>query len=210
MRTRSVDLLAFAWVLLVSFSGCGGGGLPITHYYTLGVPRAVQPSEAARAADGGLIVAVESLAVDPPYDQDRVVYRKSGDSNEVGFYAFHRWASPLGRLAQSALVHGLGGTEGFETVAPMASGNDFSAVLGGRILYIEEVTGPSTQEVRIAVELELRDASDEMLWSGEFSDAENGSFDGGAQAAEAFGRLFGDVVARARRSIEASLAPSVP
>ena len=88
MRRRSAGPVATGLVSVLAAAltiGCASGGLPVTHYYTLGVPGQVKALGAGVPAVGGIRLAVESLAVATPYDQDRLVYRSSVETTEVGF-----------------------------------------------------------------------------------------------------------------------------
>ncbi len=105
-RWRLPCLLAFAALAV----GCWGR-IPPTHYYVLelrGEGHEVNPGPAA----GGLEIGVESFAVDPPYDQDRLIYRVGEGSVEIGFYHYHRWATPLSRMLPRVVAVGLRGTPG--------------------------------------------------------------------------------------------------
>ena len=68
---RSARALAVALPLAL----CGCGSVPPTHYYVL-EPQDVPRIEAFGTATArGLAIGVETFRVDPPYDQDRIVYR---------------------------------------------------------------------------------------------------------------------------------------
>lgn len=201
MRWRCTGLgltLGFAVALA---TGCASGGLPVTHYYTLGVPGRVEAVSAAEASVEGIKLAVESLAVATLYDQDRLVYRSTTEATEVGFYAYHRWAAPLGRLAQAALIDGLAGARGLSAVGAIGSGDEFDAVLGGRVVHAEEIEG-ETAGARMAVELRLRTSVGEEIWAKTLMGSEPGPFAGGKDLAGALSRVFVNLVAEARAAVE--------
>jgi uncharacterized lipoprotein YmbA len=162
------------WIVLLGLSasiiGCAGG-LPPTHYYTLRAPQELAPETPEAMPGEGLFVGVETFVVDPPYDQDRLVYRQNPGSSEVGFYAYHRWASPLGRLLSVAIADGLRGTPGIASIEPAISGGDYSARLRGRVIHLEEVDLPEAQEARMALRLTLEGSTGEILWSQTVSGA---------------------------------------
>lgn len=207
MTARSglpVLLLVLAGAVGV-LSGCGGGGLPATHYYTLGSPGELPSRTADAGGDGGLAIGVESLAVDAPYDQDRIVYRRRPDSTEVGFYNYHRWASPVGRLLQNRLVEGLRGAPGVGSIEPATSNGDYDARLGGRVLYLEHIDSPSSQEVRVSVWLELRDG-DEALWSTTVKTSSTSDLVDASDVATLLARVVNELVERARTELTAALS----
>jgi len=189
--------------LFALLAGCAGG-LPPTHYYVL-----QPPPEAPEYAAGeaGLAIGVEAFAVDPPYDQDRIVYRRGRDSSEVGFYAYHRWASPPGRLISVALAAGLRGTPGIAAIEPATSTGDYSARLRGRVIYLEALDSEDTQEARIALELELWDRNGAALWSETVSGTASGQATSGGEVAGLLRRAFANALAATRQGLAAALVP---
>ena len=105
---RPAVVVALATTLAVALSGCGGP--PATHYYLLEVTPKVEAR--STAAERGVTVGVRSFQVDPPYDQDRIVYRVGADSPEVGFYEYHRWAAPLSHMLPRLVCAAYGDVEG--------------------------------------------------------------------------------------------------
>lgn len=197
-----------ALVVLIGLGmACASRGLPATRYYTLtGSPELPTETEPI-AADGeapGWTIAVELLEVAIPYDQDRLVHRASTGSIEVGFYNYHRWAAPLGRLAQAALLDRLAGASGVASVRVAGTGSP-NAVLGGRVLHVEELAGADPR-VRVAFELELRDPAGESLWTSGFTGEERARHASGAEVAAAVARVFDSLLDEARAALEAGLA----
>ncbi len=195
--------LALLAAALASVVGCAGGALPTTHYYTLVSPAAV--SERQGAAVEGLAIGVESFEVDPPYDQDRLVFRGSREATEVGFYSYHRWASPVGRLVQSGFVEGLRGTPGVRSIESAVSTGVYDARLGGRVLYLEHIDSGGSHEVRIALELELR-GKEGPLWYGALEAEVPGEMSDASRVAGLLATAFDRLVADARRRLAAALA----
>lgn len=196
--------LAGAAAILAFQVGCGSGGLPATHYYTLGAPPEAANRPAPAGRDAGAAIGVDSFVVDPPYDQDRIVYRSSPAATEIGFYNYHRWASPLGRLIQQAMVDGVRGARGVGVVEPAGSSGDYDARLGGRVLYLEQIDGGSGRTVRVALELVLRNGSD-VLWSETLEASVGGEITDGSDAARLLGQAFAEIVDAARAGLESRL-----
>jgi len=122
------------------------------------------PSAAPR---DGLSVGVKSFRVDPPYDQDRIVYRVGDPSAEIGFYAYHRWAAPLARMLPAVVAEGLVGTVGLSTIEPVTEGRAYEAYLHGRVRVVEEVDLSSGPTIRLRTELTLRLKDGTELWNHE-------------------------------------------
>ena len=154
-------------VLLVAataaMSACAG--IPTTHYYELRLAPDRAGVVRAQANPQGLAVGVQTFQVDPPYDQDRIVYRIGENSPEIGFYAYHRWAVPLSRMLVGVAVEGLRGASGISSIEPVRPGRDYDALLEGRVLILEEVDLPAGQQVRVRVALALRLADGSEVWS---------------------------------------------
>ena len=205
-RQRSFAALLVLICTVGTQTGCGSGGLPTTHYYTLAPPPQVSGGDAVSDSSDGLTIGVESFAVNPPYDQDHLVHRESRDSSEIGFYTYHHWASPVGRLIQTALADGLRDVAGIRSIEPATSAGDYGARLGGRVLYLEHINSDASAEVRIAVELELRDTG-ETLWSASLEASATGEMDEASKVAALFARAFGQILDEARTQLAATLSP---
>lgn len=150
-------------VLLVTIASCGGR-VPPTHYYVLEPNPAEQGNPSSGSGDG-ITVGVKPFRVDPPYDQDRIVYRLRERSSEVGFYAYHRWAAPLSRMLPVVVADGLAETEGLRAIEPVVAGREYDAYLVGRVLALEEIDHRDGQDVRLRLALELRLSDGPEIWS---------------------------------------------
>ena len=104
MKLTKHGLVAF--FLLFTLWGCSKNSAPETRYYVL----QATPAEAPMASGEGLELGVETFRVDAPYDREEVVYRVGREALEVGFYAYHRWASPVGQLVAQAVAEAAGGS----------------------------------------------------------------------------------------------------
>ncbi len=183
--------------------GCGGR-IPPTHYYVLelrGEGHEVNPGPAA----GGLEIGVESFVVDPPYDQDRLVYRVGEGSVKIGFYHYHRWATPLSRMLPQVVAEGLRGTPGVGAIEPAAPTREYAATLEGRVLSLEEVDTPEGPRVLVRMQLTLRLADGTEIWT------ESLAGEGAAESEEVVGLVeelcgvLGQVLEQARAGLEQAL-----
>lgn len=161
-KRLAAGLCSAAFGLLL---GACGTSLPATHYYVLTAGPAaesvagntVTPAVGADRID----LVVETFLVDPPYDQDAVVYLGKSGSGEVGFYSYHRWASPLGRLVAVALAEGLRGAGGLGRVEPAGGqqGARPARVLRGRVVQAGELDRPTGVAARFELEVFLIETS---------------------------------------------------
>ena len=196
---------AIATVLLV---GCSQ--LPRTHYYVLEIDRAAAPGGAGGADDPGsgpapadapgasLTIGVRPFVVDPPYDQERIVYRVGERSPEVGFYAYHLWAAPLSSMLPAAVAAGLTGAAGVDAIEPSAAGRDYSMFLLGRVRAVEEIDLDDRQLVRAAIELRLVGPDGEELWTHLIEARGETRAGEVTEIVEAFGRALEEALAGAR------------
>lgn len=197
-RASRTGLLALS---LLAASCLGGGNVPRTHHYVL-----QPPPPPARTAPSGLHVGVATLEVDPPYDQDRLVYRPKRGGTEVGFYNYHRWAAPLGRLMASSLAGALTGAPGVASAEPLVSGIDYDAVLFGRVVRVEEVEFPDRSEARVALALALEGGDGEILWRGSLEGRAEGRVLDGGDAMKLVQLAFGEIVGQLRRTLGVALS----
>ena len=154
--------LAGVLLLSIGLGSLGCPGSPLTRYYLLGDgPSAVASEPAATGID----VGVRSFEVDPPYDQDRIVYRVGRGGAEVGFYAYHRWAAPLARMLPQLVATRLAGATGLRSIEPAVPGRRYDAWLSGRVLSLEEIDHDAGQDVHVRIELSLELPDGSRLWS---------------------------------------------
>ena len=199
-RARRVGITVATLLL----GACASRELPTVHYYSLSSTGA--PAAASETPSDGLRVGVERFAVDPPYDQDRLVYRPGGDSSEVGFYHYHRWASPLGRMAARAVTEGLRGTAGIADIEPAAHDGVYTARLAGRVMRLEEVDTAAAQTIHVRLRLTLSDVvSGEVLWNGTLEASREIDAESVSEVVAAAREALDDVVSQARRGIVATL-----
>lgn len=187
-----------ALALALLAAGCMGRVAP-PRYYTLALPATAEEPAAAGASEG-LVIGVETFAVEPPYDQDRLVYRRSLAATEVGFHDSHRWATSPGRLVAAALARGLGGTPGIASIEPATALGDYTARLSGRVLYLEEVGEGAASSARVGIELKLADAAGESLWTATLAASVNGG-----ERMQRMRAAFSDVLLQAQRRLAVAL-----
>lgn len=192
-----------ALLLLALTTGCAS--TPATRFYTLH-----QPGMAPQPAGDGLRVAVEEFQVDPPYDREQLVYRVGEDAPEVGFYAYHRWATPLSQMLPLHAAQQLATVPGIRSLSPAAEGTPYDVRLSGRLRMLEEVDSPAGQQVRVSLELHLRDPQGELLWSTAVSAKSSGQADNVGQVVEHMRLALDEALARAGRDLGQALATRSP
>jgi ABC-type uncharacterized transport system auxiliary subunit len=152
------------YLLVIVLAACGGK-LPETRYYQLAVPATPAKGPAGPA------IAVEPLAADAAYDDDRIVYRLT--PYRLDYYNYHRWSSPPGTMLGNYLQDALSRSGRFRAVLHDVT-DSVPVTLGGRVIAIEEVDKSKTEWIgRVAVELTLTDTlTNKVLWSQRFDETE--------------------------------------
>lgn len=183
---------------LILLGACGA--VPEVRYFTLGGPHGTVSGDPAEAsAQQGLWLGVEELTADPPYDQDRLVFRQATQPAEVGFYEFTRWAAPLGQLFQGQLVRVLQAQPGIRLAEPASTGRAYDMHLRGRILQAEEVDASDGSLVaRVRLSLQLVGADGAFVWTGEVL----GEASGRAEDGEGVMALMRQATARALADVD--------
>ncbi len=176
-----ISQVVFACLL----SACGGTATQ-TRYYQLATPSAAEPS-----ASNGSVIAVEPLVADGAYDDERIVYRV--DPVRLDYYQYHRWSTTPGAMVSSYLQQALSRSGRFRAVVRDAAA-DTAAVLGGRVVAIEEVDASKSRWLgHVSIELTLTDPkTGEILWSHPFDEREPLA----AQTPEGLARALGVAMAR--------------
>ena len=148
---------------IAAFTGCAGR-TPATRYYDLAAP-------AAGPASGGPVLALESLATDDAYDDERMVYRSS--PYRLDYYDYHRWSAPPGVMIGNYLERGLERSGRFGGVVREVT-RDSDAVLTGRVVAIEEIdVSRRAWEGHLVLELRLVDPrTGESLWTEQYEERE--------------------------------------
>lgn len=180
------------FALGLALAACAGK-VPETRYYQLAAP-----TTGTRA--GAAVVALEPLATDAAYDDERIVYRTN--PYRLDYYQYHRWSASPGVMISNYLEQALERSGRIRAVVRELT-DETSVVLGGRVVAIEEVDTSRTRWLgRIVIELSLADAkTGAVLWSEQFEETEPLA----AQHPEGLARALSQAMAR----IAAKAAPTI-
>ena len=161
MKSKRTGLL-IATILTAALASCSSA--PPTHYYVLQASAAADEATDGRQVQGASI-GVRTFQVDPPYNDDRIAYR-IGDSPEMSFYHYHRWAAPLSRMLPTVVSTALTGTANIRRIEPVIPGTSYDLFLNGRVIKAEEIDRPGEQSVVLHFDLRLTDLEGSEIWSG--------------------------------------------
>lgn len=145
-----------AWLAL---SGCGGGKIPSTRYYTLNLAAPAPAPE--RLEFSGIVMPFRAAEI---IVRDRIVYRESRE--EVGFYEYHRWAEDPRTQIAEALVKKLLSRGSFSSLTFFDGRTKGDYILRGGIKRLEEVDYDPPVSAAVEISLELVDSkSAKVVWS---------------------------------------------
>jgi ABC-type uncharacterized transport system auxiliary subunit len=129
MRRNVIVLCVAALVILV---GCGRVRYP--NYYTLNLP---QPPDPPASASAHATLAIREFSAPTYLRQGAIVYKTSPE--QIGFYAYHRWATDPREVVTNAVIDRLRASEGFASVKPYDGRPDAGYVLSGRLEKLDEL-----------------------------------------------------------------------
>ena len=88
----------------------------------------------------------------------------------------------------------------------MSSGGDYTALLRGRVVYLEEIDVPGQQLARLALELRLVDRSGETLWADQVTGSAAGSSETVVGIVEQLYQAFDQALEQARAGLTTAAA----
>jgi ABC-type uncharacterized transport system auxiliary subunit len=161
---RTVKTVVFCLAPLVILAGCGGVRYP--QYYTLNLPAPPDPpaSENAHAT-----LAIREFSAPTYLRQGAIAYKTSPE--QIGFYAYHRWASDPREVVTNAVIDRLRASAAFAFVKPYDGRPGASYVLSGRLEKLDELDYEGGVKVEIALSAQLTSiATGATVWSNAVSE----------------------------------------
>jgi ABC-type uncharacterized transport system auxiliary subunit len=163
MKT-TVTTILFCLAALVSLAGCGRTRSP--NYYTLNVPAPPDPpaSENARVT-----LAIREFSAPTYLRQGAIVYKTSPE--EIGFYAYHRWAADPRDVVTNAITDRLRASAAFAHVKPYDGRPDAGYVLSGRLEKLDELDYEGGVKVEVALSAQMTSvATGATVWTNAVSE----------------------------------------
>jgi ABC-type uncharacterized transport system auxiliary subunit len=150
---------------LVILTGCAGK-VRYPNYYTLNLPAPPDPP-AARNAHATL--AIREFRAPTYLRQGAIVYKTSPE--QIGFYAYHRWAMDPRDFVTNAIIERLRASGAFARVQAYNGSHDIDYVLSGRLEKLEELDYQGGVKVQVAVSAEVTNiATGATVWSNAVSE----------------------------------------
>ena len=162
---RTVATIAFSLGALVILAGCGGR-VRYPSYYTLNLPA---PPDPPPAENVHAAVAIREFRAPSYLRQGAIVYKTSPE--QIGFYAYHRWATNPCEFVTNSVIERLRASGNFARVKPYDGRPDTEFVLSGRLDKLEEIDYESGVKVQVAIYAQMTDlATGATVWTSEVSE----------------------------------------
>src|SRR6267154_4697487 len=161
---KTLTKIVFCLVTLLILAGCGGVRYP--KYYTLHLPAPPDPpaSENAHATIG-----IRQFLAPTYLRQGAIVYKPSPE--QIGFYAYHRWAINPCEFVTSSVIERLRASGNFARVKPYDGRPDIDYVLSGRLERLEEIDYAGGVKVEVAISAQMTKlATGATVWTNAVSE----------------------------------------
>ena len=146
---KRLAMTVFAILAFVILAGCAGK-VGRSNYYTLHLPA---PPDPPAAENAHTTVAVREFRAPAYLRQGAIVYKPSPE--QIGFYAYHRWAVDPCDFVTDSIIDRLGATGTFSRVKHYDGQPDADYVVSGRLEKLEEIDYEGGVKVEVAVSAQM-------------------------------------------------------
>jgi len=162
---RNVTKSVFCLAALVILTGCAGK-VRYPNYYTLNLPA---PPDPPAAENAHATLAIREFRTPTYLRQGAIVYKTSPE--QIGFYAYHRWAMAPRDFVTNAISERLRASGVFAHVKSYDGSPDVDYVLSGRLEKLEELDYQGSVKVQVAISAEMTSiATGAIVWSNAVSE----------------------------------------
>jgi len=162
---RTVTRSVFCLAALLILTGCAGR-VRYPDYYTLNLPAPPDPPAAEKEHAS---LAIREFRAPTYLRQGAIVYKASPE--QIGFYAYHRWAMPPRDFVTNAIIERLRASGVFAHVTSYDGSRDADYVLSGRLEKLEELDYQGSVKVQVAISAEMTSiATGAIVWSNAVSE----------------------------------------
>jgi len=162
---RNVTKIVFCLAALVILTGCAGR-MKYPSYYTLNLPAPPDPPAVEKVHAS---LAIRHFRAPTYLRQGAIVYKTSPE--QIGFYAYHRWAMDPRDFVTNAIVDRLRASGAFARVRTYDGSRDVDYVLSGRLEKLEEFDYQGSVKVEVAISAEMTSiATGATVWSNAVSE----------------------------------------
>jgi ABC-type uncharacterized transport system auxiliary subunit len=146
---KSPAMIVVALSAIVTLAGCAGK-VGRANYYTLNLPAPPDPPVAENAHT---TVAIREFRAPAYLRQGAIVYKPSPE--QIGFYAYHRWAVDPCDFVTDSIIDRLGATGTFSRVKHYDGQPNADYVISGRLEKLEEIDYEGGVKVEVAVSAQM-------------------------------------------------------
>ena len=146
---NSLAMTLVALSTIAVLSGCAGK-VGRTNYYSLNLPA---PPDPPAAENAHITVAIREFRAPAYLRQGAIVYKPSPE--QIGFYAYHRWAVYPCDFVTDSIIDRLGATGTFSRVKRYDGQPDADYVVSGRLEKLEEIDYEGGVKVEVAVSAQM-------------------------------------------------------
>jgi ABC-type uncharacterized transport system auxiliary subunit len=146
---NSLAMTLVALSTIAVLSGCAGK-VGRTNYYTLNLPA---PPDPPAAENAHTTVAIREFRAPAYLRQGAIVYKPSPE--QIGFYAYHRWAIDPCDFVTDSIIDRLSATGTFSRVKRYDGQPDADYVVSGRLEKLEEIDYEGGVKVEVAVSAQM-------------------------------------------------------
>src|ERR1700722_19192719 len=162
---RTLMTVVFSLAALVVRTSCGGK-VRYPNYYTLNLPA---PPDPPPAENVHAAVAVREFRAPDYLRQGAIVYKPSPE--QIGFYAFHRWAINPCDFVTNAVMERLRASGDFARVKSYDGRPDAEYVLSGRLEKLEELDYAGGIKVDVALSAQMTNVATGLtVWTNAVSE----------------------------------------
>ena len=162
---KTLTTLVFFLAALVILTGCGGK-VKYPSYYTLNLPA---PPDPPAAENAHATLAIRQFRAPTYLRQGAIIYKTS--SEQIGFYAYHRWAMDPRDFVTNSISERLRASGTFARVKGYDGSRDADYILSGRLEKLEELDYQGGVKVQVAISAEMTNiTTGKIVWSNAVSE----------------------------------------
>ncbi len=162
---RTLTTIVLSLAALVILASCGGR-VRYPNYYTLNLPA---PPDPPPAENVHATVAIREFRAPAYIRQGAIAYKPSPE--QIGFYAYHRWAINPCEFVTTTVVDRLRASGHFARVKHYDGRPDIDFVLSGRLEKLEEVDYEGGVKVEVAISAQMTSlATGATVWTNAVSE----------------------------------------
>ena len=161
---RTLTTIVFCLAMLVILVGCGRVRYP--NYYTLNLPA---PPDPPASQNAHATLAIREFRAPAYLRQGAIVFKASPE--QIGFYAYHRWAINPCEFVTNSVIERLRASGGFARVKPYDGRPDIEYVLSGRLEKLEEIDYEDGVKVEVSISAQMTNlATGTTVWTNAVSE----------------------------------------